>query len=159
MGEPEVGGDLNHLSRSTARRRIAELLERFELAGAAAKPELTYSGGMRRRLDLAMTLLGQPRVIEFEQISKVAVAAIPLAGSEIGFKAQGAVSEHAGRRLGEPGHPWLHVRMEIRLRSTPKRSGEPVTAVDGNGDRLRVDDVEDPGQIPGDGRSLSEGMT
>jgi ABC-2 type transport system ATP-binding protein len=39
---------------------VSELLERFELSEAADKPLSTYSGGMRRRLDLAMTLVGAP---------------------------------------------------------------------------------------------------
>ena len=52
--------DLRHLGREAGRRRIAELLEQFELTDAADKPLSTYSGGMRRRLDLAMTLVGDP---------------------------------------------------------------------------------------------------
>jgi ABC-2 type transport system ATP-binding protein len=59
--------DLNHLDRSAARQRIDELLELFDLLDAAAKPALTYSGGMRRRLDLAMTLVGRPRVIFLDE--------------------------------------------------------------------------------------------
>ena len=59
--------DLNHLDRSAARQRIAELLERFDLVDAAAKPARNYSGGMRRRLDLAMTLVGQPRIIFLDE--------------------------------------------------------------------------------------------
>ena len=59
--------DLHHLGRAEGRRRIAELLERFDLLDAAAKPVATYSGGMRRRLDLAMTLVGQPRVIFLDE--------------------------------------------------------------------------------------------
>ncbi len=59
--------DLSHLSRSDGRRRAGELLERFDLAAAAGKPALTYSGGMRRRLDLAMTLVGEPRVIFLDE--------------------------------------------------------------------------------------------
>ena len=59
--------DLQHLPRSLARRRIADLLERFELADAAGKPAMTYSGGMRRRLDLAMGLLGEPRLIFLDE--------------------------------------------------------------------------------------------
>src|SRR4051812_12486787 len=50
--------DLNHLGGRAGRARTAELLERFELADAARRPVSTYSGGMRRRLDLAMTLVG-----------------------------------------------------------------------------------------------------
>jgi ABC-2 type transport system ATP-binding protein len=59
--------DLNHLDRSTGRRRVAALLDAFELSDAAAKPVATYSGGMRRRLDLAMTLVGSPRVIFLDE--------------------------------------------------------------------------------------------
>jgi ABC-2 type transport system ATP-binding protein len=55
--------DLHHLARDDARRRISELLERFELVDAADRMAVTYSGGMRRRLDLAMTLMGRPQVI------------------------------------------------------------------------------------------------
>ncbi|MFD5114885.1 ATP-binding cassette domain-containing protein [Streptomyces sp. NPDC058391] len=59
--------DLHHLSRSEGRRTAAELLERFDLTGAAKKPASTYSGGMRRRLDLAMTLVGNPRIIFLDE--------------------------------------------------------------------------------------------
>jgi len=59
--------DLNHLDRAEGRRRAAELLDRFDLAGAAKKPAATYSGGMRRRLDLAMTLVGEPRIIFLDE--------------------------------------------------------------------------------------------
>ena len=59
--------DLRHLGRQAGRRRVAELLERFDLTGAARKPLATYSGGMRRRLDLAMTLVGNPSVIFLDE--------------------------------------------------------------------------------------------
>jgi ABC-2 type transport system ATP-binding protein len=59
--------DLHHLDRAEGRRRAAELLERFDLAEAARKPAGTYSGGMRRRLDLAMGLVGQPRIIFLDE--------------------------------------------------------------------------------------------
>ncbi len=59
--------DLNHLGRSTGQARVSELLERFGLADAANKPVTAYSGGMRRRLDLAMTLVGDPRVIFLDE--------------------------------------------------------------------------------------------
>ena len=49
--------DLRHLGRDAGRQRVAELLGQFELTDAARKPLSTYSGGMRRRLDLAMTLV------------------------------------------------------------------------------------------------------
>src|SRR3954447_23525912 len=50
--------DLHHLGRAEGRRRAAELLEQFDLVEAGKKTAATYSGGMRRRLDLAMTLVG-----------------------------------------------------------------------------------------------------
>jgi ABC-2 type transport system ATP-binding protein len=59
--------DLHHLGRSRGQRRAAELLDRFDLADAAKKTPATYSGGMRRRLDLAMTLVGDPRVIFLDE--------------------------------------------------------------------------------------------
>jgi ABC-2 type transport system ATP-binding protein len=59
--------DLRHLERAEGRRRAAELLERFDLAEAGGKPAGTYSGGMRRRLDLAMTLVGEPRIIFLDE--------------------------------------------------------------------------------------------
>ena len=60
-------GDLNHLGRAEARRRADELLARFDLVDAARRPAATYSGGMRRRLDLAMTLVGDPRIIFLDE--------------------------------------------------------------------------------------------
>jgi ABC-2 type transport system ATP-binding protein len=59
--------DLHHLERAEGRRRVAELLDRFDLAEAAGRPASAYSGGMRRRLDLAMTLTGRPRVIFLDE--------------------------------------------------------------------------------------------
>src|ERR1041385_1985000 len=59
--------DLHHLSKSEGRRVTAELLERFDLVEAAKKPASTYSGGMKRRLDIAMTLVGSPRIIFLDE--------------------------------------------------------------------------------------------
>ncbi|MEU9105693.1 ATP-binding cassette domain-containing protein [Streptomyces xanthophaeus] len=59
--------DLNHLSKREGRRVTAELLERFDLTSAAKKPASTYSGGMKRRLDIAMTLVGNPRIIFLDE--------------------------------------------------------------------------------------------
>ncbi len=59
--------DLRHLGRDAGRQRIAELLEQFGLTDAADKPLSAYSGGMRRRLDLAMTLVGEPSVIFLDE--------------------------------------------------------------------------------------------
>jgi ABC-2 type transport system ATP-binding protein len=59
--------DLNHLPRPRRAARVTELLEQFGLADAAGKPAATYSGGMQRRLDLAMTLIGKPRLIFLDE--------------------------------------------------------------------------------------------
>jgi ABC-2 type transport system ATP-binding protein len=59
--------DLHHLSRAAGRRRSAELIEQFDLGEVAGKAASTYSGGLRRRLDLAMTLVGTPQVIFLDE--------------------------------------------------------------------------------------------
>ncbi|MEV6598125.1 ATP-binding cassette domain-containing protein [Actinoplanes sp. NPDC051346] len=60
-------GTLLHLGRRGARDRAAELLERFNLSDAADRPARTYSGGMRRRLDLAACLVGEPSVLFLDE--------------------------------------------------------------------------------------------
>ncbi|MGY1730162.1 ATP-binding cassette domain-containing protein [Geodermatophilus sp. SYSU D01045] len=59
--------DLHHLGRREGQRRAAGLLERFDLVEAADRLPATYSGGMRRRLDLAMGLMGDPRVVFLDE--------------------------------------------------------------------------------------------
>jgi ABC-2 type transport system ATP-binding protein len=59
--------DLHHLPRGEGRARAGALLERFELTDAAHKPVAGYSGGMQRKLDLAMTLMGDPSVIFLDE--------------------------------------------------------------------------------------------
>src|ERR1700726_518164 len=63
----QMFGRLFDLSPAEARRRAAELLERFELADAADRPARTYSGGMRRRLELASSLLTRPRILFLDE--------------------------------------------------------------------------------------------
>jgi len=63
----EIVGRLYHLKWPDARSRAAELLERFDLVDAADRPAKTYSGGMQRRLDLAASLVGQPRVLFLDE--------------------------------------------------------------------------------------------
>ncbi|WP_067830766.1 ATP-binding cassette domain-containing protein [Nocardia inohanensis] len=60
-------GDLHHLPRAESRRIAEDLLEKFDLVEAANKVASGYSGGMTRRLDLAMTLVGSPRIIFLDE--------------------------------------------------------------------------------------------
>jgi len=59
--------ELHHLTRTEGRARAADLLKRFDLVEAGSKILSTYSGGMQRRLDLAMTLIGDPRIIFLDE--------------------------------------------------------------------------------------------
>ncbi|SDP01633.1 ABC-2 type transport system ATP-binding protein [Nakamurella panacisegetis] len=63
----EMVGRLYHLGRKESRRRGADLLERFDLADAAKRPAKTYSGGMRRRLDIAASLIARPKVLFLDE--------------------------------------------------------------------------------------------
>jgi ABC-2 type transport system ATP-binding protein len=63
----EMVGQLYHLRRAEARRRATELLEHFDLTDAAQRPAKTYSGGMRRRLDLAAALVFHPPVLFLDE--------------------------------------------------------------------------------------------
>jgi ABC-2 type transport system ATP-binding protein len=60
-------GDLHHLPRAETRRRATGLMERFDLSDAAGRRAGTYSGGMTRRLDLAMSLIGEPRILFLDE--------------------------------------------------------------------------------------------
>ncbi len=62
----QMMADLRHL-RGGGKRRVAELLEQFDLTEAARKPLATYSGGMRRKLDLAMTLVSRPQIVFLDE--------------------------------------------------------------------------------------------
>jgi ABC-2 type transport system ATP-binding protein len=63
----EMVGRLYHLGKASARERAGELLERFDLTDAADRPVKTYSGGMRRRLDLAGALVARPAVLFLDE--------------------------------------------------------------------------------------------
>ena len=63
----QLMADLKHMGAREGRRVVTGLLERFDLAESAQKQVSTYSGGMRRKLDLAMTLVGSPRIIFLDE--------------------------------------------------------------------------------------------
>jgi ABC-2 type transport system ATP-binding protein len=63
----QLMADLKHLGSAEARWLVTDLLERFDLAESAQKLTATYSGGMRRKLDLAMTLVGNPQIIFLDE--------------------------------------------------------------------------------------------
>jgi ABC-2 type transport system ATP-binding protein len=63
----ELFAGLHHLSRGDVRRRASELLDRFDLVAAANRPVATYSGGMRRRLDLAASMVAEPQVLFLDE--------------------------------------------------------------------------------------------
>src|SRR5689334_7116839 len=63
----ELVGRLYHLPRAEAKKRAEDVLERFDLASAAHRTVRTYSGGMRRRLDLGASLVGRPTVLFLDE--------------------------------------------------------------------------------------------
>jgi len=63
----QLMADLKRVGSGEAKRVVADLLKRFDLTGSAQKLAATYSGGMRRKLDLAMTLVGNPRIIFLDE--------------------------------------------------------------------------------------------
>jgi ABC-2 type transport system ATP-binding protein len=63
----QLMADLHHLRAGEGKRVVSSLLERFDLAESARKPASTYSGGMQRKLDLAMTLVTRPQIIFLDE--------------------------------------------------------------------------------------------
>jgi ABC-2 type transport system ATP-binding protein len=105
-------GQLCRLSRRQARQRAAELLDRFDLAGAADRGVKTYSGGMRRRLDLAASLVARPSILFLDEpttgldlpsrlVTWDAVRALAAAGTTVLLTTQHL--EEAGSRSSTAG--------------------------------------------------------
>ena len=123
--------DLRHLGRDAGRRRVTELLEQFDLTDAADKPLSTYSGGMRRRLDLAMTLVGEPRVIFLDEPTTGLDPRSRLTMWEIVRELASSRSHHPAdhpepRRGGPAGRPDRGARPgPDRRRRNPGRAEEP----------------------------------
>jgi ABC-2 type transport system ATP-binding protein len=90
--------DLQHLGAAEGRRLTADLLARFDLVDAADRRVSTYSGGMRRRLDLAMTLVGSPRLIFLDEADELADRVALLDGGRL--VAEGTPAE---LKAGMPG--------------------------------------------------------
>ncbi|MEV6873723.1 ATP-binding cassette domain-containing protein [Amycolatopsis sp. NPDC051128] len=85
-------GRLHGHSRAQAKTRAAELIERFELTAAAKRPVRTYSGGMRRRIDLAASLVGRPEVLYLDEPT---TGLDPHARNEVWDVVRGLVAEGA----------------------------------------------------------------
>ncbi len=110
--------DLHRLPKTEGRRVAAELLERFDLTDAAKKPASAYSGGMKRRLDIAMTLVGDPRIIFLDEPTT-------------GHPRPPRHRRHPGRRTHRP-HPRPRRRLlrphRPRYRPHPDQGGGPMSA-------------------------------
>ena len=114
-------GRLLGLRRAGARGRAAELLERFELTGAAGRPARTYSGGMRRRLDLAATLVGEPQVLFLDEAT---TGLDPPARSQVWETIRGVVASGATVLLTTQ---YLEEADELADRRTSSGSPSPQT--------------------------------
>jgi ABC-type transport system involved in cytochrome c biogenesis ATPase subunit len=95
-------GRLLGQSRAAARRRAAELLEQFSLADAGGRAVKTYSGGMRRRLDLAASLVGRPRVLYLDEPT---TGLDPRARSDLWEVVRALTSDGGGGRIGQGRTP------------------------------------------------------
>jgi len=98
----ELVGRLYHLGRTEARRRADELIERFALGHAADRTAKTYSGGMRRRLDLAASMVGQPRVLYLDEPT---TGLDPRARSDLWEVIRALTSDGGGGRIGQGRTP------------------------------------------------------
>jgi ABC-2 type transport system ATP-binding protein len=112
----EMFGRLFHLPPGEPRKRASELLERFDLADAADRPARTYSGGMRRRLDLASSLTTEPRILFLDEPT---TGLDPRSRNEIWRTIRGLV--HEGRQFCSPPIPRRPTSLPIVSPHRPRR--------------------------------------
>ena len=133
QGNFSLMAGLHHLRRAVALERTARDLERFELTGAADRPVLSYSGGMRRRLDLAMTLVGEPRIVFLDeptagldprgrQVLWRIVRGLVARGDRPADDAVPGRSGSAGRSCG-PDRPWCRGSRRHAVRAEDAGTG------------------------------------
>ncbi|MEV8531238.1 ATP-binding cassette domain-containing protein [Streptomyces sp. NPDC051211] len=149
-------GRLLDLSRKDARRRADEMLERFSLTDAAKKPAMNYSGGMRRRLDLAASLIGNPAVIYLDEPT---TGLDPRTRNEVWDEVQRLVAEGATVLLTTQ---YMEEAEQLASELTVIDKGKVIAngKVDElkarvGGRTLRIRPV-DPSDLPGMARSLAE---
>jgi ABC-type multidrug transport system ATPase subunit len=117
-------GRLNHMAKAPLKERSSSLLEQFGLTDAANRPTKTYSGGMRRRLDVAASLVAHPRVLFLDEPT---TGLDPASRADVWTMIEGLVAEGTTvllttpwrRRTGSPSTWWLSTtagssRLELR---------------------------------------------
>nr|WP_190344664.1 ATP-binding cassette domain-containing protein [Streptomyces venezuelae] len=149
-------GRLLDLSRKDARRRADEMLERFSLTDAAKKPAMNYSGGMRRRLDLAASMIGNPAVLYLDEPT---TGLDPRTRNEVWDEVQRMVAEGATVLLTTQ---YMEEAEQLASELTVIDKGRVIAngKVDElkarvGGRTLRIRPV-DPSDVPGMARSLTE---
>ncbi|RST19325.1 ATP-binding cassette domain-containing protein [Streptomyces sp. WAC05374] len=149
-------GRLLDLSRKDARRRADEMLERFSLTEAARRPATQYSGGMRRRLDLAASMIGRPAVLYLDEPT---TGLDPRTRNEVWDEVQRMVAEGATVLLTtqymEEAEQLAHELTVIDRGRVIAHGGVDELKARVGGRTLQVRPV-DPGQLPGMARALSD---
>ncbi|MGA4861467.1 ATP-binding cassette domain-containing protein [Streptomyces lavendulocolor] len=149
-------GRLLDLSRKDARRRADGMLERFSLTDAAKRPVMTYSGGMRRRLDLAASMIGSPAVLYLDEPT---TGLDPRTRNEVWDEVQRMVAEGVTVLLTtqymEEAEQLAHELMVIDRGRVIAGGGVDELKAKVGGRTLRVRPV-DPGQLPAMARALDD---
>ncbi|MGA4955489.1 ATP-binding cassette domain-containing protein [Streptomyces lavendulocolor] len=149
-------GRLLDLSRKDARRRADGMLERFSLTDAAKRPVMTYSGGMRRRLDLAASMIGSPAVLYLDEPT---TGLDPRTRNEVWDEVQRMVAEGVTVLLTtqymEEAEQLAHELTVIDRGRVIAGGGVDELKAKVGGRTLRVRPV-DPGQLPAMARALDD---